>query len=97
MKLVNRKTKKAIEKSVRKAMKQHGPALIAGLVSGLASTIATLGSTEAPDKPGKSNLADVVDQAKASLTGSKKSRAHVEKKRVRRMAGREERTQPLVS
>jgi len=98
MKLVNRKTRKAIEKSVRKAMKHHGPALIAGLVSGLASTIATLAKTEAPHGHGKSNLTDVVEQAKESLTGGKKSRTHGgEKKRLRRMAERAERTQPSVS
>ena len=97
MKLVNRKTKKAIEKSVRKAMMKHGPALVAGLASALASTIATLAKTEAPDARGKSNLADVVDQAKDSLTGKKSGKRHSEKKRLRRMVAHEQRTQPSVS
>ena len=98
MKLVNRKTKKAIEKSVLKAMKKHGPALIAGLASGLASTIATLAKTEAPHGHGKSNLAEMVEQTKDSLTDGKKSRRQGgEKKRLRRMAERTERTQPSVS
>jgi len=88
MKLVNRKTKRAIEKSVRKAMKKHGPMLLAGLASGLASTIATLARTEAPDGHGKSNLAKMAEQAKDSLTDGKKSRHHGEKKRIRRMAER---------
>ena len=98
MKLVNRKTRKAIEKSVRKAMKRHGPAMIAGLASGLAATIATLGKTEAPHGHGKSNLADMVEQAKDSLTDGKKSRHHGrEKKRLRRMAEHAERAQPSAS
>jgi hypothetical protein len=97
MKLVNRKTKKAIEKSVRKAMKKHGPALLAGLASGLAATIASLAKTEAPQGHGKSNLADIVEQAKDSLTGEKKShRQGREKKRARRMADGE-RTRLSVS
>lgn len=98
MKLVNRKTKKAIEKSVRKAMKKHGPALIAGLASGLATTIATLAGTTAPHGHGKSNLANMAEQAKDSLTDGKKARHHGrEKKRARRMAEHAERTQPSVS
>ena len=98
MKLVNRKTKKAIEKSVRKAMKKHGPMLLAGLASGLASTIATLARTEAPDGHGQSNLGKMAQQAKDSLTNAKKSRIHGrEKKSTRRMAGHAERTQPSVS
>jgi hypothetical protein len=98
MKLVNRKTKKAIEKSVRKAMKKHGPALIAALAGGLASTIATLAKTEAPRGHGKSNLADMVEQTKDSLTDGKKSHRHGrEKKRARRMTEPTAQTQPSVS
>ena len=83
MKLVNRKTRKAIEKSVRRAMKRHGPALMATLVSGLASSLATLAATDAPDRRGKSNLADKLEQATDSLTGArKKAKArNAEKKR----------------
>jgi len=84
MKLVNRKTRKAIEKSVRKAMKKHGPALMASLASGLASSIATLATTKEPGKRGKSNLAGIVERAEESMTGTtrKKSKARkVEKKR----------------
>ena len=70
MKLVKRKTRKAIEKSVRKAMKRHGPAIVAALAGGLASSLATLANTDAPNKGGKSNLADMADQAKAAVTTS---------------------------
>ena len=85
MKLVNRKTKKAIEKSVRKAFKKHGPALIAGLVSSLAATVATLAKTEAPDGHGKSNLGDMAEQVTASLTGGKRSHRHGREKKRHRM------------
>jgi hypothetical protein len=68
MKLVNRKTRKAIEKSVRKALKKHGPALLAAVAGSLVSSIATLAGTEATGKPGKSKLTDLADRAKESVT-----------------------------
>jgi hypothetical protein len=68
MKLVNRKTRKAIKKSVRKAMKKHGATLMAGLASGLASTLATLAKTEAPGKHGKSNLAHAAERLEEAFT-----------------------------
>lgn len=70
MKLVDKKTRKAIEKSVRKAMRKHGPALVAALASGLVSSLATLANTEAPRKRGKSNLEELVDRAKDTVTGN---------------------------
>jgi hypothetical protein len=98
MKLVNRKTRKLIEKSVRKAMKKHAPALIAAMASSLVSTIATLANTDASDKPGKSKLGDVVEQATESLVGGKKGRrGRQQKKTARRRADYTERTQPSVS
>jgi len=98
MKLVNRKTRKLIEKSVRKAMKKHGPALIAAMASSLVSTIATLANTDASDKPGKSKLGDVVEQAAGALVGGKKGqRGRQQKKTARRRADYTERTQPSVS
>jgi hypothetical protein len=69
MKLVGRKTKKAIEKSVRKAMKQHGPKIVAALAASLVSSIAALATTDSADKPGKSNLADIVDRAGDAVSG----------------------------
>ena len=81
MKLVTRKTRKQIAKTVRKAMKKHGDALMASLATGLASSIATLAKTQSPVRPGKSNLADVVDRAKESVVdGRKKARTRLEKK-----------------
>ncbi len=41
MKLIKRKTRKAIEKSVSKAIRKHGPKIATGLAAGLASSIAT--------------------------------------------------------
>src|SRR4029450_13880381 len=74
MKLVGRKTRKAIKKTVKKAMKKHGPALVAALAGSLASAIATLASTDTPGKRGKSNLAEVVDRATATMTGGEGTR-----------------------
>lgn len=48
MKLVNRKTRKAIRKSLKKVVKKHGPEIVAGLAGVIASTLATLASTDAP-------------------------------------------------
>src|SRR4051812_38442949 len=47
MKLVKRKTRKAIEKAVRKALKKHGPALVAAVAGGIVSSLAALAGTEA--------------------------------------------------
>jgi hypothetical protein len=88
MKLINRKTRKAIDKSVQKALKRHGPALLAGLASGLASSLATLAKTEAPGedgKSGKSNLAVMAEQIGQALTpdGPEKKHHHGKKKHRR--------------
>ena len=71
MKLVGRKTRKAIRKSVKKVVKKHGPEIAAGLVSGVASTLATLASTEAPranSKRKKSNLSELSERVSDMLT-----------------------------
>jgi hypothetical protein len=79
-------------------MKKHAPALIAAVASSLVSTIATLANTEASDKPGKSKLGDVVEQAADALVGGKKARrGGRQKKTARRRADDTERTQPSVS
>ena len=49
MKLMKRKTRKAIEKNLRKALKNHGPAIAAGLIGGIASTLAAFAADD--DKP----------------------------------------------
>lgn len=60
MKIVSRKTRKAIRKSVKKVIKKHGAKIAAGLAGGIASTLAALASTEAPGPKGKqTNLAKV--------------------------------------
>lgn len=46
MKLMKRKTRKAIEKSVAKVIKKHGPKIATGIAAGLASSLATLVSTD---------------------------------------------------
>jgi hypothetical protein len=71
MRLVKKKTRKAISKSVGKVIQKHGPAIAAGLAGGIASTLATLAGTEAPGSKGKkSNLAKLSDDISERLTGS---------------------------
>jgi hypothetical protein len=85
MKLVNRKTRKAIEKTVRKALKRQGPALVAAVASGLASSLATLAKTEAPGKDGKSNLANIAERvAEAMKPNGHEKKHHGSKKKHRR-------------
>ena len=70
MKIVNRKTRKAIRKGVKKAIKKHGPKIAAGLAGGVASTLATLASTEAPGTKGKqSNLDKVSNRVSEMIAG----------------------------
>jgi hypothetical protein len=72
MKLVNRKTQKAIQKSVKKVIKKHGPKIAAGLVGSVASALTTLASTEAARSRGKrSNLADLSRQLAATIADDK--------------------------
>jgi NH3-dependent NAD+ synthetase len=90
MKLVNRKTRKAIRKSVKKVVKKHGPKVVAGLAGGIASTLATLASTEAPDAKGKSNLRKAARKVSDALnTRAKKLRSG---DAVGKKSGRIERT-----
>ena len=71
MKLVKKKTRKAISKSVSKVIQKHGPAIAAGLAGSIASTLATLAGTEAPGSKGKkSNLAKLSENVSEKLTGS---------------------------
>ena len=70
MKLVSKKTRKAIRKSVSKVIRKQGPAIAAGLVGSIASTLATLANTEAPESKGKSNLAKLSEDVSDKLTGS---------------------------
>lgn len=53
MKLINRKTRKAIKKSLAKAVRKHGSKIATGLVAGLASSVATYASTEEGGSGGK--------------------------------------------
>lgn len=46
MKLVGRKTRRAIEKSVAKVIKKHGPMIATGIAASLASSLATLLSSD---------------------------------------------------
>jgi hypothetical protein len=77
MKIVNRKTRKAIKKTVKKVVKKHGPKIAAGLAGGVVSTLATLAGTEAPGSTRrKSNLTDVAEKVSKMVAGDdgKKSR-----------------------
>jgi len=70
VKLVSRKTRKAIRKTVRKAISKHGPEIAAGLVGGVASAIAALASTDAPGTSGrKSNLGKMSEDVSANVFG----------------------------
>jgi len=89
MKLVKRKTRKAIRKSVKKAINEHGPGIAAAVVSGVASTLATLAGTEAPGKGGKSNLRELSDNVTAAVSGDDEPDrdAALRKKHVRKGDG----------
>lgn len=69
MTLMNRKTRKAIRRSVRKVIRKHGPEIIAGLAGAMASAVATLASTEAAGTGGKrSNLGKLSDKVAGALS-----------------------------
>jgi hypothetical protein len=71
MKMIKRKTRKAIRKSVNKVLKKRGPQIAAGLAGGIASTLATLANTEAPGTKGKkSNLAVLSGKLSDTVTGT---------------------------
>ena len=74
MKLVGKKTRKAIRKSVKKIVKKHGGKIATGLASGIASSLATLAKTEAPGTGGKSNLKKVSKDVSEMLTGEEGKR-----------------------
>ena len=60
MKIVSKKTRKALRRSVKKVVKKHGPKIASGLAAGVASSLATLASTTAAGTKGKkSNLTKV--------------------------------------
>ncbi len=65
MKLVKRKTRKAIKKSVSKAIDKHGPQIAAAVVGGIASTLATLAGAESSEDPGKSKLTRFAEKVTA--------------------------------
>jgi hypothetical protein len=69
VKLMNRKTRKALRKSVQKVIRKHGPEIIAGLAAAVASAMATLASTEAAGSDGKkSNLGKLSDKVAGALS-----------------------------
>jgi hypothetical protein len=68
VKLMNRKTRKVIRKSLRKVIRKHGPGIITGLAAAAASAIATLASTEAAGTGGrKSNLGKLSEKVAGAL------------------------------
>jgi hypothetical protein len=81
MKIVNRKTRKAIRKSVNKVLKKHGPKFAAGLAGSIASALATLASTQAPGGKGtKSNLAAMSERVTDAMTGESHTKGRSAKK-----------------
>jgi len=106
MKILNRKTRKAIRKSVAKVLKKHGPQIAAGLAGGISSTLATLASTdEAGSRGAKSNLAKLSETVSGYLSGEpgeprKKSRssndAAIRKPSSKRGKGRKKSLRPAA-
>jgi hypothetical protein len=88
MKIVNRKTRKAIRKSVKKVVKKHGAKVAAGLVGGIASTLATLASTEAPGKGKQTNLAKVSKKVGDMITSGGSSRKRAASKQTLGKSGK---------
>ena len=89
MKLINRKTRKVLRKNINKAIKKHGPAIAAGLVGGIASTLAAFASTEAPDdKHGQSRLGQLTDKVQGVFAPERKGKPghNGERKAARRAA-----------
>src|SRR4051812_34846439 len=71
MKLVKKKTRKAISKRIGKVIHKHAPVIAAGLAGSIASTLATLAGTDAPGSKGKkSNLTKLSEEGYDKLTGS---------------------------
>ena len=97
MKLMTKKTRKAIRKSVGKVIRKQGPVIAAGLAGSIASTLATLAGTEAPGSKGKSNLAKLSEDVSDKLTSSTDERIGdssrdeaAKKKKHRTVAGTQE-------
>ena len=77
MKILKRKTRRAIRKSINKIAKKHGSEIAAGLVGSLASTLATLASTDAPAGRGKrTNLAELSRRLSEAITGPLGKKSH---------------------
>ncbi len=80
MKLMNRKTRKAIRKTVNKVIRKQGSKIAAGLAGGLASTLATLASTESPHGKGKkSNLAELSERISDAVAGKGRKKLRKQK------------------
>ena len=92
MKLMNRKTRKAIRKSVQKVIRQHGPEIIAGIAAAVASAVATLASTEAAGSTDgkKSNLGKLSDKVAGALSLANDKGARGKRRREDGMALPEE-------
>jgi hypothetical protein len=102
MKLVKRKTRKAIQKGLKKAIKKHGPKITAGLAGGLASALATLANTESPDSKGrKSNLAALSTKLSDAVTGKRghdaRSRTDTHKSKGKRAKKRASKAEELAA
>jgi hypothetical protein len=68
MNLINKKTRKQLEKTFTKVIKKHAPAIAAALVGAVASSLATLAVTETSDGE-QSNLGKMVDKVKEAVVG----------------------------
>jgi hypothetical protein len=79
MKIVKRKTRKAIRKSVKKVLKKH--AVAAGLAGSAAAALAKLASTQAPVRKGKKpNLAVMSERVSEGSIGESRTKGRSAKK-----------------
>jgi ATP-dependent protease HslVU (ClpYQ) peptidase subunit len=74
MKIMKKKTRRAIRKSVRKLANKHGREIAVGLIGSIASALATLANTEAPGSGGKSNLAKMSKDISKTLNSDRGSK-----------------------
>ena len=73
MKIMKKKTRRAINKTMRKMINRHGREIAAGLVGSIASALATLAATEAPNADGRSNLTKMSKKISKTVTDKGRS------------------------
>ena len=88
MKLINRKTRKAIRKNLKKAINKHGAAIAAGLVGGIASTLATLAGTDELDNDAKSRVRKLAKKVRRAVGDNDSRKRSIGKSTVAKRTGK---------